>query len=67
MIRAEKKGGTSTSTAASKCFFDMLGVFAEFDTNRRRELQLEGIAKAKAAGVYKGRPASRTALSRWSA
>jgi hypothetical protein len=37
---------------------DMLGVFAEFETNLRRERQLEGIAKAKAAGVYKGRPAS---------
>ena len=36
----------------------MLGVFAEFETNLRREWQLEGIAKAKAAGVYKGRPAS---------
>ena len=34
----------------------MLGVFAEFETNLRRERQLEGIAKAKAAGVYKGRP-----------
>ena len=33
-------------------------VFAEFETNLRRERQLEGIAKAKAAGVYKGRPAS---------
>jgi hypothetical protein len=47
-----------TSTAAVKCFLDMLGVFAEFETNLRRERQLEGIAKAKAAGVYKGRPAS---------
>jgi DNA invertase Pin-like site-specific DNA recombinase len=47
-----------TSTAAGKCFLDMLGVFAEFETNLRRERQLEGIAKAKAAGVYKGRPAS---------
>jgi DNA invertase Pin-like site-specific DNA recombinase len=47
-----------TSTAAGKCFVDMLGVFAEFETNLRRERQLEGIAKAKAAGVYKGRPAS---------
>jgi DNA invertase Pin-like site-specific DNA recombinase len=46
-----------TSTAAGKCFLDMLGVFAEFETNLRRERQLEGIAKAKAAGVYKGRPA----------
>ena len=36
----------------------MLGVFAEFETNLRRERQLEGIAKAKAAGVYKGRPAT---------
>jgi DNA invertase Pin-like site-specific DNA recombinase len=47
-----------TGTAAGKCFLDMLGVFAELETNLRRERQLEGIAKAKAAGVYKGRPAS---------
>jgi DNA invertase Pin-like site-specific DNA recombinase len=47
-----------TTTAAGKCFLDMLGVFAEFETNLRRERQLEGIAKAKAAGVYKGRPPS---------
>ena len=47
-----------TSTAAGKCFLDMLGVFAEFETNLRRERQIEGIAKAKAAGVYKGRQAS---------
>jgi len=44
-----------TGTAAGKCFLDMLGVFAEFETNLRRERQLEGIAKAKAAGIYKGR------------
>ena len=47
-----------TTTAAGKCFLDMLGVFAEFETNLRKERQLEGIAKAKAAGVYKGRPAT---------
>jgi DNA invertase Pin-like site-specific DNA recombinase len=47
-----------TATAAGKCFFDMLGVFAEFETNLRRERQLEGIARAKAAGVYKGRKRS---------
>jgi DNA invertase Pin-like site-specific DNA recombinase len=52
-----------TSTTAGKCFLDMLGVFAEFETNLRRERQLEGIAKAKAAGVYKGRPASIDAAS----
>ena len=47
-----------TSTASGKAFLSMLGVFAEFETNLRRERQLEGIAKAKIAGVYKGRPAS---------
>ena len=47
-----------TTTAAGKCFLDMLGVFAEFETNLRRERQLEGIARAKAAGVYKGRKRS---------
>ena len=47
-----------TSTAAGKCFLDMLGVFAEFETNLRRERQMEGIAKAKAAGVYRGRKPS---------
>lgn len=47
-----------TSTAAGKAFLGMLGVFAEFETNLRRERQLEGIAKAKAHGVYKGRRAT---------
>ena len=47
-----------TGTAAGKCFLDMLGVFAEFETNLRKERQMEGIAKAKAACVYKGRAAS---------
>jgi len=47
-----------TGTAAGKAFLDMLGVFAEFETNLRRERQLEGIAKAKAEGVYKGRKPS---------
>jgi DNA invertase Pin-like site-specific DNA recombinase len=65
IVRALKeRGGTlkalqqpiDTSTAAGKCFLDMLGVFAEFETNLRCERQLEGIAKAKAKGVYKGRP-----------
>jgi DNA invertase Pin-like site-specific DNA recombinase len=67
IVRAVKaKGATlkateqpiDTGTAAGKCFLDMLGVFAEFETNLRKERQMEGIAKAKAAGVYKGRPAS---------
>jgi DNA invertase Pin-like site-specific DNA recombinase len=36
----------------------MLGAFAEFQTNLRRERQLGGTASAKARGVYKGRKAS---------
>jgi DNA invertase Pin-like site-specific DNA recombinase len=44
-----------TSTASGKAFLDMLGVFAEFETNLRRERQLEGIAAAKVRGIYKGR------------
>ena len=44
-----------TSTAAGKAFFQMLGVFAEFENNIRRERQMAGIEKAKAAGKYKGR------------
>jgi DNA invertase Pin-like site-specific DNA recombinase len=47
-----------TSTAAGKCFLSMLGVFAEFETNLRRERQMEGIAKAKAQGAYRGRKPS---------
>ncbi len=44
-----------TSTPAGRCFLQMLGVFAEFETAIRRERQLEGLAKAKVEGVYKGR------------
>nr|WP_294917145.1 recombinase family protein [uncultured Neokomagataea sp.] len=44
-----------TSNAMGKAFLNMLGVFAEFETELRKERQLEGIAKAKSEGVYKGR------------
>lgn len=47
-----------TGSAAGKAFLDMLGVFAEFETNLRRERQCEGIAVAKAKGVYRGRRAT---------
>lgn len=47
-----------TSSPAGRAFLQMLGVFAEFETAIRRERQLEGVAKAKANGVYKGRKPS---------
>lgn len=52
-----------TASAAGKAFFDMLGVFAEFETNLRSERQLEGIARAKQAGKYKGRQPTARAKS----
>ena len=48
----------STKDATSKCFLDMLGVFAELETNLRKERQSEGILRAKQKGVYKGRKSS---------
>lgn len=47
-----------TSSVAGTAFLDMLSMFAEFESNLRKERQLEGIARAKAEGRYKGRPAS---------
>src|SRR3989440_2973973 len=47
-----------TQSATGKAFLDMLGVFAEFETNLRRERQLEGIAAAKTRRVYRGRKPS---------
>lgn len=44
-----------TRTPHGKAFLGMLAVFAEFETNIRKERQMEGIAKAKADGVYTGR------------
>ncbi|MBS3049705.1 recombinase family protein [Enterobacter mori] len=54
-----------TRSAAGKAFLDMLGVFAEFETNLRRESQMEGIATAKARGVYRGRKSSIDPAEVW--
>lgn len=61
--------GVDAATAAGRAFFGMLAVFAAFETDVRRERQAEGIAKAKGAGVCKGRkrsinPAAVVALKR---
>lgn len=47
-----------TSSPAGMAFLQMLGVFAQFETAIRKERQMEGIAKAKASGRYKGRKPS---------
>ena len=43
-----------TATSAGRAFFGMLAVFAQFETDVRRDRQAEGIASAKKAGVYTG-------------
>jgi len=43
-----------TSTAVGRAFYGMLAVFAAFETDVRRDRQLEGIAMAKRQSVYKG-------------
>ena len=43
-----------TATSAGRAFFGMLAVFAQFETDVRRDRQAEGIAKAKKAGIYTG-------------
>jgi DNA invertase Pin-like site-specific DNA recombinase len=58
-----------TTSPTGRLMFTMLGAIAEFETDLRRERQLEGIAKAKKEGRYRGRPATvdsdaiRTALA----
>jgi DNA invertase Pin-like site-specific DNA recombinase len=44
-----------TSGPMGKFFLTIMGAVAEFELGIRKERQLDGIAKAKAAGVYKGR------------
>lgn len=43
---------------AAKLYLSILGAVAEFERSIIRQRQAEGIAKAKAAGVYKGRKAT---------
>lgn len=67
IVRAIKAKGASlkateqpfdTGNIYGELTVNLLGCFAEFETSLRKERQAEGIAKAKAAGVYKGRPPS---------
>lgn len=45
------------STSTGKLMLSILGAVAAFENDLRRERQMEGIAKAKSEGRYKGRPA----------
>lgn len=51
---------TSEDNALSKLLLSVMGAFAEFERSLLKERQREGIAIAKAAGVYKGRKRTLT-------
>lgn len=60
-VRIVKQSLTFTGDDANpmnRLMLTMLGAFAEFELAMIRERQAEGIAKAKAAGKYKGRNAA---------
>jgi DNA invertase Pin-like site-specific DNA recombinase len=44
-----------TSSSTGKLLLGVLAAIAEFETDIRKERQREGIDRAKAAGIYKGR------------
>jgi DNA invertase Pin-like site-specific DNA recombinase len=57
-LRCTEQPIFDTGGALNGLMVNILAAFAEFETALRRERQMEGIAKAKAKGVYagKGRP-----------
>lgn len=57
-FRCLQQGALDTTRSDGKLLLNILGSFAEFEADIRRERQMEGIAKAKSAGVYRGRKAS---------
>jgi DNA invertase Pin-like site-specific DNA recombinase len=57
-FQCTEQAGVDTSTSSGKLMLGMLGAVAEFETAIRRERQIEGIARAKRARVYKGRKVS---------
>lgn len=57
-FRCVQQGAVDTTTSMGKLILGILGAVAEFETDIRKERQREGIERAKAAGVYKGRKPS---------
>ncbi|MBS1054745.1 recombinase family protein [Gluconobacter kondonii] len=53
-----------TTRPEGRLMLSMLGAFAEFETDLRKERQAEGIAKAKAEGKYRGGVKGKTAIAR---
>jgi DNA invertase Pin-like site-specific DNA recombinase len=53
-----QQAGMDTTSSTGKLLLGVLASIAEFEADIRRERQREGIERAKAAGVYKGRKPS---------
>lgn len=54
-FRVLQQGSIDTTRSDGRLLLNVLASFAEFELDIRRERQMDGIAKAKAAGKYRGR------------
>ncbi|MBY8338410.1 recombinase family protein [Alteriqipengyuania sp. NZ-12B] len=54
-FRCLNQSGVDTDSSTGKLMLAILAAVSEFENDIRRERQAEGIAKAKAAGKYRGR------------
>ncbi|WP_277980667.1 recombinase family protein [Sphingomonas phyllosphaerae] len=64
-FRCLQQSGVDTDSSTGRLMLGILGAVAAFEADIRKERQADGIARAKAAGVYKGRkPTVDTALVR---
>ena len=57
-FRALQQGAIDTTRSEGRLMLNILASFAEFETDIRRERQQDGIERAKAEGVYRGRKPS---------
>lgn len=57
-FRCLQQGAIDTTRSKGRLLLNILASFAEFEADIRSERQRDGIERAKARGVYKGRPKS---------
>lgn len=55
-FRCINQSGVDTDTSTGRLMLSILGAVACFESDIRAERQREGVAKAKLAGKYRGRP-----------
>lgn len=58
LFRCLQQSGVDTDSSTGRLMMAILGAVAAFEADIRKERQAEGIARAKAAGIYKGRKPS---------